>query len=421
MGRRRLLVVGSGSRVFREYALAAISARAELLLVVDGEVSWEGKYAMEVIRLHDIRDHEALQGAALRLRPDGILTYDERLVESVAQIARELCLSGPDPEAVHICKDKSALRELLTREGIDHVKHAVVQTPEDALRRALRIGWPVVVKPLALGGSVGVRRADGPEDLLVAFNGANGADYRGHSSVYKGVLIEEYLEGPEISVDGWVWNRSFSPQTVAEKRVAFAPFFEETGHLVPANPSKAVTDAIHLVARAHEAVGLDCLLTHTEVRLTADGPRLIEINARLGGDLIPYLGQVAEGIDLPGAAAAIALGDQPQPAARGGVGFAAVALIYPTNDLLFKRAFLENGRDHYAGLDKFEVVAQPDSALRLPPRGFLSRVALAVVSARTREECAARARAVEEGVIVEGTPLDVPGEEGSRTHLEIHL
>jgi len=96
-------------------------------------------------------------------------------------------------------------------------------------------------------------------------------------------------------------------------RSATRPYFEEVGHIVDAaDPLLADPGLAAVLAAAHRALGFTDGITHAEFKLTGDGPVVIEVNARLGGDLIPYLGMRASGIDPGLAAAAVACGQRPQ-------------------------------------------------------------------------------------------------------------
>lgn len=398
---QRLLVVGSGRQVFREYGLAAMSRRARLLLVAGEELTWQEPYVAEYRRA-DCYDPASLLAAARDLRPDGVVTYDETLVEPVADLAAALGLPYTDPAAVRACKDKKAFRDLLAQAGIGEVGYAAAGTVQDALAAANRIGYPVVLKPRALQSSVGVVRADDDAALVAAFPGVTAATFAGIGSTRPGVVVEEYLAGPEFSVDCVTWQGQTRPLVLAEKRLGFPPYFEEVGHVVPARPRPGLTEALALVERAHRAAGLDRLITHSEFRLTDRGPRLIEINTRLGGDLIPYLGQLATGVDVAGAAADIALDREPDLGSTH-ERVAEVVMIHPPHHL--RLADVRLGSADHPGLDLFARIAAPGAEVYLPPRSFLCRLALAVVTGRDHAECAARRRAVQADVLISGDPL----------------
>ncbi|MEU9591801.1 acetyl-CoA carboxylase biotin carboxylase subunit family protein [Streptomyces sp. NPDC048219] len=337
--------------------------------------------------------------------PDGVLTYDEALVELTAELGRALGVPHTDPEAVRRCKDKSALRACLAEAGIGPVRFAVAHDAETARAAAAGIGYPVVLKPRALGGSIGVVRVDDEQQLVDAFDVAAGASSSdGTTSRLAGVLIEEYLEGPEFSADCATWQGETVPVVMAEKAIGFAPYFEELGHIVPPAPHPGLDEALALVIDAHKAAGLDNLVTHTEFRLTDRGPRIIEINVRLGGGLIPHLGALAQGTDLAGASADIAVGREPRLSGDR-TGVASIAMFYPRQDMRVDRVRLRRDTAEYPGLDRFVTFLPAGIEVRLPPNGFLSRVGFAVVSGADREECLQRRAAVEAGLVIEGESL----------------
>ncbi|WP_407916000.1 acetyl-CoA carboxylase biotin carboxylase subunit family protein [Kitasatospora sp. NE20-6] len=116
-----------------------------------------------------------------------------------------------------------------------------------------------------------------------------------------GVLVEEYLDGPEISVEcATVRGRAISV-AITRKQLGPPPYREETRH----NPLLALAGPV--AQEALHVVGFANGIAHVEMRLTGRGPRLSEVNGRLAGDLIPHLVREATGIDLPVAAADIAL------------------------------------------------------------------------------------------------------------------
>ncbi|AXX32028.1 ATP-grasp domain-containing protein [Actinosynnema pretiosum subsp. pretiosum] len=404
MSEKRLVVIGSGGQAFREYALEAMAGEADLVLLENREPTWQKPHITD-FRVVDPADVAALVEAVREVAPDGLLTYDESLVDTVALVAAEVGIAHTSPEAIRLCKDKSALRGHLAEAGLSPVRFAVAHTGQEAVDAAGRIGFPLVCKPLALGGSIGVVRADDEAGLREAFAiAATAKAGDGTASKLAGVLLEEYLEGPEFSVDCVVWDGVAHPLVVAEKVLGFPPYFEELGHVVPAEPSPAIDEAVRLVREAHRAVGLDRLVTHTEFRLTPDGPRIIEINVRLGGDLIPLLGKLASGVDLAASAARVAVGLAPETGPlRSEV--AAIVMVYPDRAYRVEGVRLRRDEAEYPGLERLTTFLPPGTEVRLPPEGFLSRLGFAIVTGADRRECLERRDAVAADLVVDGTPL----------------
>jgi biotin carboxylase len=405
----RLFVLGSGGRVFREYALRAIAQQADIILINDAEPTWERAYLADWAPA-DLTDHQAVLAAIGGIAADGLLTYDERYVELAALLGEERGFIGPSRAAVHAAKDKTVLRAKMDAAATAPVRFAVAHSLAEASAALETTGLPAVFKPRALGGSAGVRLVSTVEHVAGAFEDATTARVGSTKSRYDGVLIEEYVDGPEFSVDSVTANGVTTPLVVAEKHTAFAPYFEEVGHVVPQAPGSLPPEALDLVCQAHAIAGLDNVVSHAEVRIGRHGPRLIELNARLGGDLIPYLGQLAYGVDLPGAAAQIALGRAPTTKQQWSAA-AAAQFIYPEYDMRFESAGLRQDQTAYPGLDVFEVLAQPGQEVMLPPRRYMSRLAAIVVSGASRMQCQESLGLVVADVVVKAARLS-PESEG---------
>jgi argininosuccinate lyase len=215
----------------------------------------------------------------------GVTSSSEYFVAIAADVAGQLGLPGPDPAAIRNCRDKSAQLRRLEDTGIGVPAHATVRDTAAALSAARRIGYPVIVKPVSGSGSVGVRLCDTPDQLAR------------HLDTYTEnvLLVQEYVTGAEFSVE------AFDGEVVGitRKHLTPPPYFVETGHDFPATASQSDTMAMSQAAmKAIAALGLRWGPTHTEIRITEAGPRVIEVNPRLAGGLIPRLVQVSTGVDL---------------------------------------------------------------------------------------------------------------------------
>lgn len=369
-------MIGSGDRRYREYILDAVAASCQVWLLDGHEVTWQAPYLAGSEVLTEIRDTGALVSAAVRVarswRPDGVFSYDETLMHAAASVARALSLPGSPPEAVQACRDKALTRATLAAAGIPQPASEAVASAEAALKAAAAIGYPVVVKARGLAGSIGVVRADSADDMTAAFAAASSATYPGAAGYDAGVLVEEFLPGPEISIDCVVSGGTCAITALARKQTGLAPFFEETGHTVDAaDPLLADDDLRRQLHQVHHALGYAHGATHSEFRLTPRGPRLVEINARLGGDLIPYLGFLATGAHPALAAAYVAAGRAPvtAPCRRK---TAAIRFLYPPRDCEVISAAVREDRLG-PSVHQAVVTATPGTRLALPPRGYLSR------------------------------------------------
>jgi biotin carboxylase len=193
------------------------------------------------------------------------------------------------------------------------------------VRAALAIGFPVVVKPADGTGSRGVRLCCDPAEVRDHTAGllARRRDERGRP-VIPAVLVEEYIAGPEYSVE------TFGTKVIGitAKHLGPLPAFVECGHDFPASVALGPERLGAATVAALDVLGLGFGPAHTEIRLGTAGPVVIEVNPRLAGGRIPTLVRLATGIDLVGATVDAAIGDAgslPDP----GPGHASVRFLVP--------------------------------------------------------------------------------------------
>jgi biotin carboxylase len=391
---RPLLVVVSSLSRSREYFFRSVSPHYQLWLLQGGagrteDVGWELPYLVGHTVV-DTLDADAMTDAvqAIPVPVAGILSYDEARVAATAVVAERLGLPTSPAEAVLRCRDKWLTRQALAAAGVPQARSVAVASPDEALAAAARIGYPVVLKPRNLAASFGVSRADDQVGLLAAYERAKGVSLpEAPERFEQDVLVEEFLDGPEISVDSAVLAGRVEPLVVAHKQTGYAPSFEETGHIVEAADPLLTDEELRAVlTAAHAAVGYTTGATHTELRRTAAGPKVIEINGRLGGDMIPLLGLLASGVDPDLVAAAIACG-RPPVTTRTAAKVAGIRFYYPDEDVTVGTLELEEA---LLPAQTYEAVllTGPGERVLLPPRGsaWESRLAHVIAVADTVDE-----------------------------------
>ncbi|MFD6968082.1 ATP-grasp domain-containing protein [Streptomyces sp. NPDC059979] len=391
-----VILVGSGQQAYREYLLAGAARRRPIWILDAAEPTWQTQYVIgsTTVELLDrerlVPDQEALIAAAEAVAAEhrvvGVFSYDETLVVTTALIAERLGLPGLTPRGADNCRNKHNTRQLLTAAGLPQPHFAYVTDAGEALAAADSFGYPVVLKPRGMGASIGVIRVDGPEAVRAAFEVADTASHGGNSAYEGGVLVEECVMGPEISIDGAVFDGSWTPLFLAHKEVGLEPYFEETGHMVSAtDPLLADEELLGVLREAHRALGIGYGITHTEVKLTSRGPVIIEVNARLGGDLIPYLGSLATGIEPGEVAVEVATGGRPAwtPARARTVG---IRFLYPHRNGTVRSVDVPSLPDS-PGLLEANVMVRPGTSLLLPPEGYLSRYANVICAGDSPLSC----------------------------------
>lgn len=248
-----------------------------------------------------------------RLAPAGVLTFSENLLRVTAGLAHDLGLPGHTPEVAEVLTDKYRQRERLRVAGVDAVRCHLVPDAAAWERALSAVGLPAVVKPVHGQGSRGtfaVRdrvEAEGVRSRL--FEDPGGA-----------WVVEEFLQGRPSGTLGDYVSVETATGPDGTKVLAMTgkhpltPPFRETGQFWPAAlPHEDHTAVSDLAVRAVTALGVTTGVCHTEVKLTPGGPRIIEVNGRLGGHL-NELSRRASGVDLVRTAALLALGAPPPPA-----------------------------------------------------------------------------------------------------------
>jgi biotin carboxylase len=420
-----LLVIGSGLKLYREYLVRSASARArraghELVLINNLRPTWQHEYFDE-ITVVNVFDHELLAQAAREIAGRhtvvGVLCWDEPLVMPAAELAAEFGVPGLSIPGVQGCRDKYSARTRLTEGGILQPCFAMTADVAEARAAAERIGYPVVVKPRALGASMGVVLARDERELDDAFQVASDASLVGDEPFRGGAIVEEYAIGPEISIDGAVHKGEYLPMFVARKHTGSHPYFEETGHVVDAT-DPLLEDAVLMdtVARAHRVLGIEDGITHCEVRLTERGPLIIEINGRVGGDLIPFLGKIATGIDPGEVMVDVALGQRPDITRldRGAVG---VRFGYPEHDCVVRSVQVPQ---EAPDLVTASSMVEPGTTLRLPPGGYIARHSFVVCQADDPQTCEERLLAASAMVVVDAEEI-TPKPRGSALEMPAGL
>lgn len=346
-------------------AAADLGLRPILLAADPARYPWVEKSGVRA-EVVDTQDRKALLAACQRLagseRIAGIWSSSEYFIAAAADLARELGLPGPDPQAVAACRDKGIQRARLAAAGVRQPRFRLTGSSAEAVAAAVDLGLPVVVKPVLGTGSLGVRLC---ADLCEVENGAAAilaqrVNERG-MPLPPHLLVEEQVVGQEVSIE------TFDREVVGftRKHLGDPPFFVEVGHDFPAplrtEEERALTE---MAMRVLDVLGLGWGPAHMEVRWTADGPSIIEVNPRLAGGFIPELVRLATGVELIGATVAAACGREVRPARAA----------YRASSIRF---LLAPGDGRLAAVDDWEAAAAEegvaDFQLYVPLGGSVAR------------------------------------------------
>ncbi|MFI5973445.1 ATP-grasp domain-containing protein [Streptomyces sp. NPDC051452] len=322
------------------------------------------------------------------------------------EVAEDLHAELNPAAAIRFLGDKHAMRELLTRSGLSPVSFEAAATRQEVPDAVERIGYPAVVKPAALAGSRGVFLWQEAQDRA-AWTAL--VDQYGYDGPF---LVEEYLRGPEYSVETLSRDGRHQVVGITEKLLGPPPLFVEVGHVHPAPLPQDRRRAVEeLTTQFLTACGYRFGPAHTEVIWTERGPRIVESQARLGGDRIPRLVELATGLDIEQAIFA-ALADRPAEPAE------------PTATAIVRFFTFPPGRvDEIHGLETAARLGHVDELnLRLSPgdtvpavRDSKSRHGHVIVSGASPEEARARCAEVLAAieVVIDNTPIQADGRAGA--------
>ncbi len=240
-------------------------------------------------------DWVAFAQAIHRLDPvSAVGTVHELEQHHAARIASALGLPMHDLDTVTAVHDKALMRERLRAAGVDDTPSAVVRDLTEATEFAARHGFPLIAKPVQGAGSTGIARVHRAADLPAAMAKAGVRSQWSSGEV----LLERLLPGPQISVEAVSEEKEHVVVGITAKSSS-PEHLVELGHVCPAPLDEDTTTAVRdLVERTLTALGVTFGVTHTEIVLTPQGPRIIETHLRYAGDRITTLVHDVTGVDI---------------------------------------------------------------------------------------------------------------------------
>ena len=256
-------------------------------------------------------DVSAIIEAAQRHQIDGIMTLATDMpMRSVAAVADQMGLVGIDEETALKATNKAEMRKALQEANVPIPEFFIVSNEVEYKEAVEKFDVPFIVKPADSSGSRGIFEViDITNKELVK----KAYEYCKPYSKVGDVVVEEYMKGPEVSVETLTINGVCHVIQITDKLTTGAPHYVEMGHSQPTKHSEEVAIRIAEVAKAaNKAIGIKNGPSHTEIIVTSQGPKIVELGARLGGDNITtHLVPLSTGINMVEACIKIALGEMP--------------------------------------------------------------------------------------------------------------
>ncbi|HEU4965067.1 MAG TPA: ATP-grasp domain-containing protein [Bacilli bacterium] len=244
-------------------------------------------------------DYESIEETILSARAlheeqpiDAVVSFTEFGLEPAAYVKELLGIKGNPLFPVQVTRNKEKMREILTTHELSVIRYKVCDNRSDVITFWNEIQSPFILKPAFGSGSEGVVFVENADDVEAAWAWAS------KCSLFP-LLAEEFIEGDEYSVEALSFGGEHHVLAVTAKMTTEQPHFIELGHQLPIWLPEYQMEAIReLIQQFLTKAGHQTGPTHTEVRLGANGPKIIESHTRVGGDRIWEMVELAMGVDL---------------------------------------------------------------------------------------------------------------------------
>ena len=307
-----IMILGAG--LMQRPAIEAAKNMGYRTLVVDGNPKAVCVPFADRFEPVDLKDRKGLAELALSLGKElvAVFTAGTDFSTSVSYVAEQCHLPAHSFEAAHNSSNKVKMRECFKKAGVSSPDFQEVDRSQIASLIAPqvidKIVFPKVIKPVDNMGARGCRMIRSKVEFLPAAEDAVRNSRSGRA------ILEDYMDGPEFSIDAIVYKKTLTITGFADRHIFYQPYFIETGHTLPTVvDEKKRSELIACFAKAVNALGLTCGAAKADIKYTAKGPMIGEIAARLsGGYMSGWTYPFASDMDLTEQALLIALGKEPQ-------------------------------------------------------------------------------------------------------------
>ncbi|MGB8453112.1 MAG: ATP-grasp domain-containing protein [Anaerocolumna sp.] len=249
-----------------------------------------------------------------------ILSFTESGIEQAAAVTQVLGYPGPNYKSIKICRNKYLTRIEMKKNGLPTPGFFKAKSLGEIKDKISALKFPVIIKPLNFSGSCSVARVDEFKELEDKFKLISSQredspfkDFMG-DNIHDYWLIEEYLEGFEISVECFTYKGETFVAAIHDKMCQVeAPYFLEEVFVTPSPriSTELSNVIIDLTKRVLKTIDFNFGLSHVEYRVTKEGPVLLEINGRQGGGMVAESVCYSVGVNLPKIMVEMSLGMTP--------------------------------------------------------------------------------------------------------------
>lgn len=308
MKQEAILIFGGGENQLT--LIKASKARGYFTVVIDPNESAPGKEIADAFEGVAPKDFDATCKVVENYNIKGVATAQmENPLLLMAEIAEKYNFIFPSFEQIKRARNKWMMKQAFLEAAVPCAKGKLFTKSEAITIESLaEYSYPLIIKPIDAFSSRGVLKVDNFDEIqnIEFFTRSFSSD--------NSIIVEEFIEGREFSIESITYKENTHIIQYTEKIITDYPYTVEMGHTQPADLTeneKSLIDKI--VINAIKALKLDNCATHTELKLTNEGPKIIEIGARLGGDYISsYLTLNSTGVNMDAAVADMAMGNKPE-------------------------------------------------------------------------------------------------------------
>lgn len=375
---RVILLLPTTTYRTRAFLDAALRLGVDVVAASERPSTMESKNPAGLLTLNFLSPDQAAREAkefASKHAVDAVIPVDEDTAVVAASIAQALGLKHNSVESTRAAKNKYFMREALSRAGVRVPRYWHFRLDMDMAEIARRVTYPCVVKPVFLSTSRGVMRANNEAQFIAAVLRLDAILKRPEIARRGGaakqeVLVEEFISGFEIAVEGLLTNGDLRVLAIFDKPDPLdGPFFEETIYVTPSRLPEGIQRQVgEVTGAATRAMGLSRGPVHAELRINDQGPWVIEVAARAIGGLCSRALRFGEGLSLEEMILRHALGQEVESLERESKAAGVMMIPIPRAGVLQDVRGLE-GAKNVSGIEDIVITAHITQHLLPPPEG----------------------------------------------------
>ena len=285
--KKTVVIVGAGLEQVRAYKVAKSLGYSTIATDIDKKApAFEfSDYQLICSTRDPDATLEKLKGLTKKIKIGGVMTIGNDAAQTVALIASHFNLVGISQKAAFGASHKQKMKECFLKNGIRSPQYIVVDSLEELKEASSRLGFPAILKPSDGRGSRGVMYLETLDELEKAFI------YARSNSKTKVLIIEKFIEGDQLSVEGIFVKNRFHAVGYADRNYSrlnyTKPFIIEDGGVIPSKYEGEILECTReLIEKASNSLGISEGPVKADIIISEEGPMIIELAARLSGNYL---------------------------------------------------------------------------------------------------------------------------------------